>query len=129
MTNSNKLVLITPPDKMYDKSKKILLITLSDPLKVEFNEMLLDLDLGETSIYLYNEGNDIDWLMEVFHMADVVVLDIDTADSDVTALASLLVSYHKTYWMTKYNNELYGKLSTNRIFDLQWLRDEIGERS
>jgi hypothetical protein len=62
-------------------------------------------------------------------MADVVVLDIDTADSDVTALASLLVSYHKTYWMTKYNNELYGKLSTNRIFDLQWLRDEIGERS
>jgi|TARA_R110000851_G_C13058826_1_gene563818 hypothetical protein len=129
MTDTNKLVLITPPDKMYDKSKKILLVTLSDPLKVEFNEMLLELNLAETSIYLYNEGNDIDWLMDVFHMADVVVFDIDSADSDVTALASLLVSYHKTYWMAKYNNELYGKLSTNRIFDLQWLRDEIGEKS
>jgi hypothetical protein len=129
MTNSNKLVLITPPDKMYDRSKKILLVTLSDPFKVEFNEMLLGLDLADTSIYLYNNGDDLTWLMDVFYMADVVVLDVDTADADVLMLASHLVSYHKTYWMTAYQDKALDMISANRVFNLQWLRDEIGENN
>jgi hypothetical protein len=51
-----------------------------------------------------------------------VILDLDNMDSQTKNFASYLISYPNVFYLT--NDELtpYNLLSTNRIFNLDWIQ-------
>ena len=128
VTVDNKLILITPPDKLFNQNYSVVLIYPSDSIREQAQDILAK-SKGRTNIYLYNvseEDADIDWLLSISKMSDVVVLDYDNCPAHVKALSSYLVSLPQTYWLTTDDWMLYNKLSPNKIYGLDIIEDLIG---
>jgi hypothetical protein len=124
----NKLVLITPPDKVFNQNRSTLLIYPSESIKMQAQEILANAE-GHHNIYLYSPKEDevdVDWLLSVAKMSEVVIFDIDNSPVHVRYLASYIVSLPHTYWLTSDDKMLYNKLSPNRIYGLDTIEDLIG---
>jgi hypothetical protein len=122
----NKIVLITPPDKIFNQNHSVLLISPSDSIRTQAQEILSKSN-GKQNIYIYNVVDaDVDWLLSVAKMSDVVILDYDNCPEHVKCLSSYLISLPHTYWLTKDDWMLYNKLSPNRIYGLDVIEDLIG---
>lgn len=76
---------------------------------------------------MYSPGDPIDWLLDVFQIADDVVLELDECTEDVSKLASYFIANAKTKWLTTHDDRVYSKLSVNRIYDMSWLWQTEGE--
>jgi hypothetical protein len=114
VTLDNKLLLITPPDKLFNQNYSVVLVHPSDAVREQAQEILAKTQ-GQINIYLYNandENSDVDWLLSCSKMSNVVVLDYDNSPNHVKTLSSYLV--------------LYNKLSPNRIYGLDIIEDLIG---
>jgi len=125
----NKIILITPPDKIFNQNHSVLLIYPSDGVRQQAQDILAKSN-GRQNVYLYNptnpEDEDVDWLLTVAKMTDVVMLDYDNSSEHVKVMASYLVSLSQTYWLTTDDWMLYNKLSPNRIYGLDVIEDLIG---
>lgn len=124
----NKVVLITPPDKLFNQNSSCLLIYPSDAVRKQTQDILAKSN-GRQNIYLYNVGNDesdVDWLLTVAKMSDTVILDLDNSQEHVRVLASYLISLPHTYWLTSNDWMQYNKLSANRIYGLDAIEHLIG---
>jgi len=58
-------------------------------------------------------------------MCDKTIMDLDQCDSQVRELASYIISHSDTYWLTNAVETVYNKLSMNRIYDLQQLKEGV----
>lgn len=124
----NKLLLITPPDKLFNQNYSVVLIYPSDAVREQAQEILANTQ-GQINIYLYNlpeEEADVDWLLTTSKMSNIVILDYDNSPAHVKTLSSYLVSLPHTYWLTNDDWMLYNKLSPNRIYGLDIIEDLIG---
>lgn len=125
----NKIVLITPPDKIFNQNNSVLLVFPSDAIKEQAQEILAKSTDGQ-NIYVYSptkkEDEDIDWLLTVSKMVNVVVLDCDNLSEHTKMFSSYLISLPHTYWLTSDDWMLYNKLSPNRIYGLDIIEDLIG---
>lgn len=125
----NKIILITPPDKIFNQNNSTLLVYPSDAVRKQAQDILAKSG-GKQNVYLYSpnkeDDEDIDWLLTVAKMSDVVVLDYDNSSKHVKAFASYLISLSHTYWLTSDDWMLYNKLSPNRIYGLDVIEDLIG---
>lgn len=124
----NKIVLITPPDKLFNQNTSCLLVYPSDAIRSEVHDILASSE-GRQNIYIYNVSDDkvdVDWLLTVAKMSDAVILDLDNSPDHVRMLASYLVSLPQTYWLTNEDTWMYNKLSANRIYSLDAIKHLIG---
>lgn len=124
----NKLILITPPDKLFNQNPSCLLIYPSDSIRKEAQDILARSESSQ-NIYIYSvddEHKDIDWLLTVSKMSDLVIFDIDNSPEHVRVLASYIVSLSNTYWLTSDDWMQYNKLSANRIYGLDAIEHLIG---
>lgn len=123
------ILLITPPDKIFNQNDSCLLVFPTEAVRKEASEILANCSYPQ-NIYLYNienqEDHDIDWLLSVANFASITVLDIDNCDPVVRDLASYLVSLPKTYWLTQDDKSCYNKLSPNRIWGLDSIKNILG---
>ena len=71
---------------------------------------------------MYEEQN-LDWLLDISASCDYIVIDIDNCTTTTRDLCSYLVAKPKTYWLTQGENTVYTMISTNRIFDLDFIRE------
>ena len=120
----NDIKIVTPPDKVYGNSLKILVIHPSPAVRSELQDHLLNNDYDAVDVFMYNQSDekpDIDWLLTVFHMSDIVIFDIDNSTPLVRDLASFLVSYPKTHWLTNATAPVYNHLSSNHVYDLTFM--------
>ena len=125
---SDRLTLITPPDKIFNQSKSCLLIYPSEDIRQQAQAILANSE-GHQNIYIYNvddENIDVDWLLSVSKMSDVVILDYDNCPEHVRYLAAYIISLPQTYWLTSEDRMLYNKLSPNRIYGLDAIEHLIG---
>jgi hypothetical protein len=123
--------LITPPDKIYDRSFNILLIEASDAVKFQLQHIIKDSKLYY-NIYIYDiNSNDEDrhynWLFDLHLIADITIVELDNMPKDLKCIESYLISFPNTYWITQGENALYNKISSNRIFTLEQIKAHIGE--
>lgn len=123
--------LITPPDKVYDRSFSILLVTASDAVKFQLQQILQESKLYY-NIYIYDintttEEKYYDWLFDVHLIADVTIVEFDNMPEDLKCIESYLISFPNTYWITQGENILYSKISSNRIYTLEQIKAHIGE--
>lgn len=117
---NNKINLITPPDKLFNFDNNFLLIKPSTPVKVEFQKILAQID-EEINVYLYEGEQDIEWLLDVLHRADVCIIDIDNCDSMTKLFVSYILAFPGVFYFTTDEVTPYRLLNKNRIYDLSWL--------
>lgn len=123
----SNIKLITPPDKLQSQEFSFLLIFPGSIVKSEFQDLISCFD-NPLHVYWYesDDAENIDWLLDIFHQVDIVIIDIDNCPSKVRDLTSYLITKDKTYWLTNGGENYYNKLSRNRIFSLDSLNAIIG---
>lgn len=121
----SNIKLITPPDKLYSQEYSFLLIYPSTVVKSEFQDLISKLD-KPFHVYWYDDDQDVEWLLDVFHLVDIVIIDIDNCTSKIRDLTAYFLTKDKTYWLTNSGENYYNKLSSNRIFALDSLSEIIG---
>lgn len=124
----DKISVITPPDKLFNKAYNFLLIYPTEFIKNELQNIIASWDTA-INIYVYEPADweqDVDWLLSMHKMADTVILCVDNTPPRIHDLNSYFVSYSNTYWLTNGDDLLYNKLSLNRIYNLDELSNTVG---
>ena len=116
--------IITPPDKLFNDAVQVLLVYPTTDLKNAIQDKLVDIE-DDINIYVYDKENysteDIDWLLTIFKMSDIAIIDVDNVQSHARDLLSYMIAKPKTFWLTKGENRVYNKLSNNKIEDFEFL--------
>ena len=122
-----EVLVVTPPDKVYDDSPKILLVTPCDKLKNDISEFLKTVEKNVV-IYLYDnvEEHDADWLLSAMNEAEMVFYDMDFAGPVIRAIDGYILSKNKTYWLTQGENLFYNSISRKRLYNYDQVIETIG---
>lgn len=124
----DKVTVITPPDKLFNKAYNFLLIYPDEFIKNELQNVIANWDTA-INVYVYEPqdyDDDIDWLLSMHKMADCVILCMDNVPSKIHDLNSYFISYSNTFWLTKGSDSYYNKLSLNRIYNLDHISETVG---
>ena len=115
------ITIITPPDKLYNTSKSIMVITPSNSIKLQLQTFLSEYP-DEMNVYLYDQDDDdIEWLLSVIKASDCIIFDIDNSGQTLRNLSGFIVSQKNVFYLTKDSETPYNMLSKNRVYDLSWL--------
>ena len=121
----SKINLITPPDILHNKNKSILCISLDPQQKQELQDLLAESNDNQ-NIYVYEGNQELDWLMNLHKICDIVLVNLDNLDTEIRTIMSYLISFDNTYWLTKGEHMLYNKISSNRIYNIEQIKERIG---
>lgn len=124
---NSKINLITPPDKLFNYSENFLLIKPSTSIKIEFQKILAQIDV-EINVYLYEDEQNIEWLLDVLHRADICIIDIDNCDPTTKLFISYILALEGVFYITKDDITPYGLLNKNRIYDFSWMTPPGGNQ-
>jgi hypothetical protein len=125
---TNKICLITPPDTVHTKDYSILLVYPSTAVKEEFNDITKNLNKS-LNVYLYEpapDEHDPEWFYNTVSKVDNILVDFDNCPSLIRDIFGYLLSFSKTYWLTKGEHLYYNKLNMNKIYNLDYLKQTIG---
>ena len=128
------LTIVTSPDTLLTNNPSFLLIYPNPLIKEQFQQLIIKFDIPFT-LYMYEIyedeeieiEHDIDWLLNVCHIANFVILDLDNCPPIVKDLSSYIIANTNTFWLTNSTNTYYNKLSVNQIFDLDFLVSKVGD--
>lgn len=127
-SSMDKINLITPPDVLHNQAIDILLIRPDTETREHIQQILSHVD-KPFNIYLYDphteEEIDIAWMLAVARIADYTVINLDNLVSIERNFSSYIISLPRVYYLTNDNTTPYNKLSTNRIYSLEWLHDTL----
>jgi len=128
MTSIN---VITPPDVLHNKALSFLLVQPSKDIREQFQKLIEHFKMP-INVYLYDpetvEESDIPWLLNVARLSDYNILDIDNMSTVEKNFTSYIISLPNTFYLTKDNTTPYNMLSVNRIYNLDWLYDNLQQR-
>lgn len=125
--NLGKINLITPPDTLFNSNIGYLLIKPSTKLKVQFQTILSVID-EEINVYVYDtEEVDIAWMLNAANNTDIIIIDIDNCDPITKNFIGVLLSNANAFYMTDDEITPWGLLSRNRIYNLDWIVEQINQ--
>jgi DNA integrity scanning protein DisA with diadenylate cyclase activity len=125
--NLGKINLITPPDRLYNSNVSYLLVKPSTKTKMQFQNMLTDLD-EDVNVYVYDDSeNDIDWLLGTSQICDFVVIDIDNCDQLTKLFIAVLLTQPNAYYITTDEITPYKLISRNRIYNFDWINEVLNK--
>lgn len=123
--NFGKINLITPPDSLFNTNISYLLVKPSTKLKIQFQTILSAID-EEINVYVYDTDTiDVQWMLNAANNVDIIIVDIDNCDPVTKNFVSILLSLPITHWITEDEITPWGLISRNRIYNLDWLVDQI----
>lgn len=114
--------LITPPDKLFDQSLKVLLIHPGVECRKQLSEILKSTS-QKVNLYLYDdlEGLHIEWVLDILSDCNICILDLDNSGETIRKFSSLIIANPKTFYLTNDSVTPYNLISANRIYDFHWL--------
>ena len=117
--------LITPPDKLFTKELSFLLVNPSNTIKSQFNDVIKQIQ-KTVNLYLREEhhGDNIAWCIDVCHLVDYIILDIDNT-YEINWLLGYILSFDKTYYLTKDMQMPYNVINGNRIHDVKQFAEGV----
>ena len=122
----SKINLITPPDILHNKNKSILCVSLDNENRKSLQNVLAKVQ-ENLNIYIFdNDITEIDWLLNLHKICDVCIVNLDNLPQEIRTIMSYLISFDNTYWLTKGEEIMYNKISSNRIFELDQIKEKIG---
>ena len=115
---------------LFNDSLQLLLIYPSKQLQDELQDKFLATTGIDINLYVYdkpvNDKDEVNWLLSVFKQCDVAVIDVDNTSPWCRDLASYMIAKNKTYWLTNSQDSVYNSLSSNKIYNLDFL-SKIGD--
>ena len=109
---------------MFNDAVQVLLVFPSKELQEAVQEHLVNIE-DDINIYCYERTEyaeeDLDWLLTVFKLSELTIIDIDNVCPYLQDLLSYMIAKPKTFWLTKGENVVYNKLSNNRVNDFKFL--------
>lgn len=123
--NLGNITLITPPDKLFNLNLSYLLVKPSTHIKQQF-QTILSQSMDDLNVFIYDaEDMDIGWLLSVAQQADVAIIDIDNCDPITQKFITFMLAQPNAHYIT--NDELtpYGLISKNRIYNLDWIVEQM----
>lgn len=125
--NLGKITVITPPDKLFNLTLSYLLVCPSQHVKEQF-QAILSKSIDDLNVFIYDqEDNDISWLLGVAQQADCVILDIDNSPPITKSFATFMLAQSNTHYITNDEITPYNLISKNRIWDLDWIVNQLEE--
>lgn len=115
-----ELNLITPPSKLFNETYSFLMVSPSDALKENINSVLKETEQN-LNLYLWEDGDSIEWLIEVANSVNSILLDIDNFDHKW--LIGYFLMKEATYYLTSSQDSLYNVINTKRVYDAQQFKE------
>ena len=116
--------IITYPDIVYGKNKKIMLLSVGKDIETSFQNDFLP----EVNEYLHvyyasfeNKNEVVQWLLTVFSISDTVIVNLDNIPLEYHFLMGYFLAFSKTYYLTNGNALVYNMMNANRIYNLDFL--------
>lgn len=123
--NLGKITLITPPDKLFNLNLSYLLVKPSNYVKEQF-QTILSHSIDDLNVFIFDvEDTDISWVLSVAHQVDVVIIDIDNCDPVTQKFITFMLAQSNVHYITKDETTPYGLISKNRIYNLDWIVEQI----
>lgn len=123
--NLGRINLITPPDKLYNSNISYLLVKPSTKIKLQFQNMLTEID-EDINVYVFDDAEtDIDWMLGVAQIATFVIVDIDNCDPLTKLFVSVLLTQPNTHYITSDEITPYKLISRNRIYNFDWITEVL----
>lgn len=119
-----KINLITAPDKLLNKATSIAVLHPTHDTLAQVQNTIASWE-ETVNVYLYNpevqEEINVKWMLDIIHICDYVVADIDNFDTTSKVFTSYILSHTNVFYLT--NDELtpYNYISSNRIFNVDWI--------
>jgi hypothetical protein len=123
--NLGKITLITPPDRLFNINLSYLLVKPSNYVKEQF-QTILSKSIDDLNVYIFdNDDHDVSWMLSVAQQADCIIIDIDNCDPITHSFVTLLLAQPNAHYLTKDEITPYSLISRNRIYDLDWIVEQI----
>jgi hypothetical protein len=123
--NLGKITLITPPDKLFNMNISYLLIKPSNHIKQQF-QTILSQSIDDLNVFVFEEqDSDIGWLLSICQQVDCIIFDIDNSDPITRQFVTFVIAQPNAYYITKDDTTPYNLISKNRIYNLDWIVQEI----
>jgi len=116
-----KVNLITSPDKLLNRNESYLLVSPSDRLKQDFNDLVKSMTQDINLYYWEESDTDIPWLLDVANIVDTIILDADQVKSNEWLIGYFL-GFNNTYYLTTNESRVYNNINMNRIYDLSFIQ-------
>ncbi len=117
----DKITVITPPDKLLNSSPSLFLINPSTYVKNQIQDFL-NVYGSDLNLYMYNDDdNNVEWLLNILHISDYTVFDVDNANPEVRNFVSYIISKNKVFYLTNDTVTPYNLISNNRVYELSFL--------
>lgn len=122
-----KVKIITAPDRIYDQSQTMLVITPSNSLKDAVQEYAINCE-EHLNIYLYTgDEDDIAWLLSVANSVDNVLIDMDNSPVSVSQFFAYILSIPTTYYRCTNMQAPWDLINKNRFYDFPKLTEDDNE--
>jgi len=112
---NNKLLIVTSPDYFHGNIMKALLINPTADEKNQVQEWLKD-SVNEMALYVYNNDNDVTWLLNVASTSDSIYFNVDNTTDISYNYISYLISNQKVTYNSRDLD--YSIINNNRTFDI-----------
>lgn len=126
----NKINIITPPDILFNDGYQMLLVYPTTQLQQELQDTFLSSTKTDVNVYYFDQPNytthDVEWLLNIFKMSETIIVDVDNTPPWARDLLSYMIAKTKTYWLTNSQDSVYNSLSSNKIYNLDFL-SKIGD--
>jgi hypothetical protein len=125
--NLGKINLITPPDKLFNSNINYLLVKPSTIVKQQF-QAILSKNFEEVNVFMFDDQEvDIGWLLSIAVQADCIIIDVDNCDVITRQFVTFMLSLPNAHYITKDEVTPYGLISKNRIYNLDWIAEQLTE--
>jgi hypothetical protein len=123
--NLGKITVITPPDKLFNLTLSYLLIKPSMHVKQQF-QTILSQSIDDINVFIYDEEDtDISWMLSVAQQVDIVIVDVDNCDLITQKFVTFILAQGNVHYITKDDTTPYNLISKNRIYNLDWIVDQL----
>lgn len=110
-----KLLIATPPDYFHGNMPTALIINPDSEEKDALQEWIKTYDI-EMTIYIYDNSDNIDWLLNVAKQVDSIYFNLDNSKDISYYYISYLVALPKV--MYKVENNTYTIINKDRIYNI-----------
>lgn len=123
--NLGKITVITPPDKLFNLTLSYMLVKPSIHVKQQF-QTILSQSIDDINVFIYDEEDtDISWMLSVAQQVDIVIVDVDNCDMITQKFVTFVLAQGNVHYITKDDTTPYNLISKNRIYNLDWIVDQL----
>jgi hypothetical protein len=92
-------------------------------------QTILSQSIDDLNVFIYgNQETDISWMLSVAQQVDCVIIDIDNCDLTAKQFVTFMLAQPNVHYITNDEITPYNLISKNRIYDLDWIVDQIKEQ-